>query len=235
MKRAFIASLPILAGYLVLGIPCGLLGDHAGMSLIQIVLMSLLFYSGAGQYMVANMWLSATPIASIVLSVSLVNTRQLLYAASLSRFCQQASKRLSVLFAATVTDESFGVNLAHFEAEDESGGADRWSVHQATWVNLFSLCSWAVANVIGAVIGTLLSVPTALAAFAMTSIFICLLFMQRFSIAKIVAACVAAAGVLLCKLAGLDGPAILIGALLGVAVALLVDRSDVDKNAEGQL
>jgi predicted branched-subunit amino acid permease len=254
MKRAFIASLPIIAGYLVLGIPCGLLADRAGMSLVQIILMSLLFYSGAGQYMVANMWLSSTPIASIVLSISLVNARQLLYAASLSRFCQEASKRLSLLFAATVTDESFGVNLAHFEADAKRGdpgtgssvsgqpeigqpetgnpetdGSSAWSVREATLVNLFALASWAIANTLGAVLGNLLSVPATLAAFAMTSIFICLLFMQRFTKPKVVAACAAAAGVLACKLVGLEDPAILVGALMGVAAALIAQRDDTQE------
>ncbi len=41
-----------------------------------------------------------------------MNTRQMLYGASLSRYCESASKRLAFLFGATVTDESFGVNLA---------------------------------------------------------------------------------------------------------------------------
>ena len=84
------------------------------MDVWMIAIMSLLFYSGAGQYMIPNMWLAGNPISAIVASVSLVNTRQMLYGASLSQFCGGAGKRLSFLFGATVTDESFGVNLAYF-------------------------------------------------------------------------------------------------------------------------
>jgi predicted branched-subunit amino acid permease len=247
VRQAFVAALPVMAGYVVLGIPCGILGVQAGMNLLQIIFMSLLFYSGAGQYLIANMWLAASPIASIVASVSLVNTRQILYAASLSRFCERAGKRLSFLFAATVTDESFGVNIERFVGDgnrsgtgsgsrdatdggdlgvacggdqNTAGGAD-WTVARATGVNLFALFSWALANVIGALAGTLFFVPVALASFAMTSIFLCLLFMQRFSRPAVVAAVVAAVAVLICKLLGLGGPAIFIGALLGIGAALL--------------
>jgi 4-azaleucine resistance transporter AzlC len=218
LRQSFVAALPIVAGYIVLGIPCGILGAQAGMSLLQITLMSMLFYSGAGQYLIPNMWLAASPIASIAASVSLVNTRQILYGASLARFCEHASKRLSFLFAATVTDESFGVNIERFTRDED------WSVARATAVNLFALISWALANIIGALAGVLFSVPVALASFAMTSIFLCLLFIQAFNRPAIVAAVVAAAGVLLCKLLGFAGPAIFIGALLGIAAAMLVGR-----------
>jgi predicted branched-subunit amino acid permease len=155
------------------------------------------------------------PIASIVASVSLVNTRQILYGASLSRFCDCAGKRLSFLFAATVTDESFGVNVERFT------GSKGWSVARATGVNLFALLSWTLANIVGAFAGALFSVPVALASFAMTSIFLCLLFMQAFSRSAVVAAVTATAGVFLCKLLNFDGPAIFVGALLGIGAAML--------------
>ncbi|MDR2197319.1 MAG: AzlC family ABC transporter permease [Coriobacteriales bacterium] len=210
------AALPIVAGYIVLGVPCGILGAQAGMNLAQITLMSLLFYSGAGQYLIPAMWLAAAPIASIIASVSLVNTRQILYGASLSRFCEHAGKRLSFLFAATLTDESFGVNTERF-ANDRD-----WNLARATGVNLFAFVAWALATVIGALAGSLFSVPVALATFAMTSIFLCLLFMQAFSRPAIVAALTAAVGVLICKLLGLAGGAIFIGAVLGIGAAMVV-------------
>lgn len=214
LSESLKAALPIMAGYVPLGIPCGILCGAAGMDVWMVFAMSVLFYSGAGQYMIPNMWLAANPIGAIVASVSLVNTRQMLYGASLSQFCGAVSKRLTFLFGATVTDESFGVNLARFI----NGG---WSVKNALFVNLFSQTSWILSNVAGALIGAAISVPTALASFAMTSLFICLLCMQKITPANLVAAGGAAAGVVACKVAGLAGPAILIGALLGVVLATL--------------
>lgn len=211
IKDGFKAALPIIAGYIVLGLPCGLLCQQAGINAIEAFVMSITFYSGAGQYMIPNMWLAGSGPLAIIASVSLVNTRQTLYSTALSQFCTNCSKRLSFLFSATVTDESFGVNLARFE----NGG---WDVRRATAVNLFSMFTWAFANAAGVILGNLVSVPTALASFAMTSIFICLLCMQKVNFVNLVTMVTAAAGVFVCKLVGLSGPAILVGAVVGVAV-----------------
>ena len=54
----------------------------------------------------------------------------------------------------------------------------------------------------------------------MTALFICLLCMQKISRANLVAAGSAFLGVIICKCIGLSGPAILIGALIGIGAAL---------------
>ncbi len=216
-------ALPIMAGYAVLGVPCGILCATAGMTWWMAALMSILLYSGAGQYMIPNMYLAGNPLTAIILSVSLVNLRQMLYGASLSQFCGGVSKRLAFLFSATVTDETFGVNLARFI----NGG---WTLRAALAVNLFSQSAWILANIVGVLLGSALSFPTALASFAMTSLFICLLCMQKASRSNAVAAGGAALGVVACKCAGLSGPAIFIGALVGLCCALVFSL----KAGEGQ-
>ncbi len=213
IQDGFKAALPIIVGYIVLGLPCGILCQQVGMSALESFILSITFYSGAGQYMIPNMWLAGAGPLAIIASVSLVNSRQVLYSTALSRFCENCSKRLGFLFSATVTDESFGVNLAHFENGN-------WDVQRATAVNLFSMFTWGLSNAAGVLVGDLISVPTALASFAMTSIFICLLSMQKMNATNLLTMACAAAGVFICKLIGLSGPAILIGAVLGVAVGL---------------
>ncbi len=214
IKQAASAAFPIMLGYVAIGIPCGILSASIGLNPLQVLLLCVLFYSGAGQFMIPNMWLAAAPVASIIASVSFVNTRQILYSAAFAPWCEKASKRLSFLFAATVTDESFGVNTQRFE----QGG---WSVRRATFVNLFSQSSWTVSCVVGVFLGDILGIPLAIAAFAMTSIFICLLVTQKICAANIVSAFCAAFGVIVCKCVGLSGPAIFIGALFGVGCAIL--------------
>lgn len=213
IREAVSTAWPIVLGYVAIGIPCGILADSIGMNVLQVFLLSCLFYSGAGQFMIPNMMLAGSPIASIIASVSLVNTRQMLYSASFAPLCEGVGKGLAFLFAATVTDESFGVNMARFK----EGG---WSIGRATIVNLCSLMSWTVSNVVGVLVGSAIGIPLAIASFAMTSIFICLLVTQRVSAENVAAAVVAVLGVVVCKCVGLTGPAILIGALAGVAAAL---------------
>lgn len=217
ITAAFKAAIPIMLGYVAIGIPCGILSASIGLNAFQVFLMCALFYSGAGQFMIPNMWLAGAPIASIIASVSFVNTRQMLYSAAFAPWCQRASKRLAFLFAATVTDESFGVNMQMFE----QGG---WSVARATLVNLCSQSSWTISCVVGVFIGNAIGIPLAIAAFAMTSIFICLLVTQEINASNVIAAVCAAIGVFACKLVGLSGPAIFIGALFGVACAIVFAR-----------
>lgn len=217
IRQSFSAALPIMLGYVAIGIPCGILCDSIGLGPLQVFMMSILFYSGAGQFMIPNMWLAGAPIASIIASVSLVNTRQMLYAASFAPRCASVSKRLAFLFAASVTDESYGVNTSRFE----EGG---WSVDRAFFVNLFSNCSWTLSNVVGVLVGSAVGIPLAIASFAMTSIFICLLVTQKITVENVVAAAVAMVGVFACKAVGLTGPAILVGAIAGVLAAMLASR-----------
>lgn len=217
IQPAVQAAIPIVLGYIAIGIPCGILEDSIGLNAVQVFFLSCMFYSGAGQFMIPNMWLAGSPIASIVASVSLVNTRQMLYSASFAPMCANERKGLSLLFSATVTDESFGVNMANF-------ATGTWNVRRATVVNLCSCASWTLSNVAGVLIGSALGIPLAIASFAMTSIFICLLVTQKVTFENAVAAFVAMVGVFTCKAVGLAGPAILVGAVLGVVAAMLVSQ-----------
>ncbi len=213
--EAFHAALPIMLGYVAIGIPCGILCESIGMNAFQVFIMSLVFYSGAGQFMIPNMYLAGASLPSIIASVSLVNTRQMLYSASLAPFCQSVSKPLAILFAATVTDESYGVSIARFNEGN-------WSIGRALAVNLFSQSSWALSSAAGVLIGNQIQIPLPIASFAMTSIFICLLCTQKLTSLNIIAAVSAMIGVFVCKLLGLSGAAIIVGALVGVAIALVV-------------
>ena len=225
IQKAFGAAFPIMLGYVAIGLPCGILCSSIGLSPLQCFLLSALFYSGAGQFMIPNMWLAASPVTAIIASVAFVNTRQMLYSASFAPFCEKAKKRLSFFFAATVTDESYGVNMAHFQLGE-------WSVRRGLLVNLFSQSSWTLSNVLGAVIGNAISVPLAIASFAMTSIFICLLCSQKVTPENAVAVVVAMVGVVVCKGIGLSGPAILIGAVIGVIAAFAFARVRASKGKE---
>ena len=214
VRDAFKAAVPIMLGYIGIGIPCGILEAQIGMDALMAFLVSMTFYSGAGQFMIPGMWLAGNPLASIIASVSFVNTRQVLYSAAFAPFFDKVRKSLTFLFAATVTDESFGVNMTRYQ----EGG---WTAGRATLVNLFSMTTWALSNSVGVLAGDALSIPTAIAAFAMTSIFICLMATQEMNSTSILVIAVAMVGVFLFKLVGLSGPAILLGACLGVAAGMV--------------
>lgn len=213
LRDALAAAAPVMLGYLTIGLPCGVMAAQAGISWWQMLLVSATFYSGAGEFMMSSMALAGAPLASIILSVSLVSSRQMLYAAAFSPYFGGVKKPLAALFAATVTDESFGVNLGRMAA----GG---WDAGRATLVNLLSMASWAVACAVGCAAGALVAVPVAVMSFAMTSIFICLLVGQSWDATCACVVAVSVLGVCAAKLLGLGGVAVLVGAVAGVAAGM---------------
>lgn len=217
LRASLRAALPVMLGYLTIGVPCGVMAAEVGLSPAVAFLLSATFYSGAGQFMMSSLALAGTPVLSIALSVALVSTRQLLYSAALSPYLARAPRSLATLFAATVTDESFGVNL------ERLAGDDGWTPLRATLVNLESMLSWATANAVGAAVGPALAIPTAVMSFAMTAIFICLLAGQRWSARTALVACSSAVLVVALKALGAGSTAVLLGALGGVGAGLAFD------------
>lgn len=215
LSRAFEAAFPVMLGYVAIGIPAGLLGVKAGFEPWMCALMSCTLYTGAGQFMMPNMLLAGLDVATIIASVSFVNTRQLLYSASFARRFQGVSRPLAFVFSATVTDETFGVNTDRFE-NDAS-----WDAPKATLVNLLSMSSWTLSNFVGGLVGSLITVPIHLASFAMTAIFICLLLMQPATKRNSVVALATMLGVVAFKFLKLSSLAILLGAIFGIAVGAI--------------
>jgi predicted branched-subunit amino acid permease len=245
-SRSLRVALPIMAGYVAIGIPCGILSTSSGLSPAMVFLLSSTFYSGAGQFMLANLLAAGMSPVSIILSIVAVSSRQMLYSACFAPFLESSNRLSSFLFAATVTDESFGVNLDRFESQASSDAESDdehkpdakvevesleskhqisgWDSTDALLVNLFCLASWAFANLIGALLGSVLSIPIAISSFAMTSIFIYMLAVLPASRQNVIVACISALAVIVCKLVGLTGPAIVVGALLGIIAGAIVDR-----------
>lgn len=226
ITRALSTAWPIMLGYVAIGIPCGIMESAIGLGALTCFIISCTFYSGAGQFMIPNLVLAGVPIFSTIVSVSFVNMRQALYSCAFAPRFVHEGKLLSFLFAATVTDESFGVNMERFR-QDET-----WNAVSALFVNVFSMLSWATANAVGCALGNVLDLPLAITSFAMTSIFICLAVSQPRTRQTLAAMAAAAAGVVVCKLVGLSGPAILVGGIVGVVAGVLVGKGHKDTGAD---
>ena len=226
IKEAFKFSLPIVLGYITIGLPCGLLLSKVGMNPLQVFLLSLLFYSGAGQFMVANMLMAGTPLASIVASVALVDTRHMLYSTSFAKYCQKIKKWKAFHFAATVTDESYGVSVEKFQNDPN------WTVDKGLAVNIFCHSTWIATNVIGSMLGNVVEIPLDIATYAMTAIFVCLVFTIDYKKADYVAVAIAVVSVIICKYVGLTNPAILISSIIAVAGATLFSLAQERKEQD---
>lgn len=170
MRREVIsAAWPVMVSYVAVGLPCGVLAAKAGMGPLQNFVLALTFLSGGGQFMMSNLWLAGVPLGSIVASVAAVSTRFALYSASLAPYLERFGRRSALAISCSYTEEAYGITL------DKLASGAAWSAGDALALNLCVQLTWAASCAAGAALGAIVNVPTAIAGFAMTSLFIYLL------------------------------------------------------------
>lgn len=111
LKAAFPLTLPVLTGYLFLGMAYGILMSSKGFSILWTFLMSAVVFAGALQYAAVTLLTSAfNPLLAFLLAL-LVNIRHLFYGISmLDRFKGLKGKSLMIFGMA---DEAFSINVAN--------------------------------------------------------------------------------------------------------------------------
>ncbi len=140
---------PIGAGYLPLGFACGIVCAEAGMSVMQIFLMSLLVYAGAGQYIAGGMIAAGASPLSIIITTFIVNSRHILYTSVLYPYISKWSFLKQSLFAAQITDEVFAMHSSFMSRNNVS-------TVTAFTLNIFSHSSWVISNTIGGISASLI-------------------------------------------------------------------------------
>lgn len=100
------SCLPVMIGYFPVAVTFGIAGIAAGLTPLQVILISVLVYAGASQFLLLASIKAGTPWLWVVALCSLLNARHLLYGPLLSRFLPAALRdRLKVAFL--LTDEVF--------------------------------------------------------------------------------------------------------------------------------
>lgn len=173
LRRVIAAATPIALSYIPIGVACGVLGTKCGLDPGLAAVLSATIISGGAQFMISNMWLTGLPAATIVASVCAVSFRFALYSASLAPYLQRARKRTALAMAFTLIEEGYGVTLAKLADGDRD-----WTFRHALALNAITIATWVASVAAGAVLGAVVDVPTAIASFAMTALFIYLLWDQ---------------------------------------------------------
>jgi len=152
-RQGVVDCVPTLLGYLSIGFAAGVIEATAGMSLLEIGLLSLFLYAGSAQFITAGMVMAGAPVASVVATVLIVNLRHLLMSAALAPKFAGHSPLKNFLIGAQLTDETFGVASGRLKGGES--GADRWMFG----LNVTAHANWIVANVLGALLGGWIADP----------------------------------------------------------------------------
>lgn len=115
---AFLTSLPIAFGYVALGIMGGALIQKVGFSVVEVVLFSVLVFSGSAVFITANMLAAGIyPQISIYLVATILisSLRNAMYSSSLIKETKNMKGIKKLIFTQFVTDETFAINKIKYD------------------------------------------------------------------------------------------------------------------------
>jgi len=165
LKAAFLSSLPVMAGYLVLGFGFGIVAVKSGFGFWWAAAMSVFIYAGSMQYVAVSLLSSGATLISVALTTLMVNARHLFYGISmLRRYKHAGAKKPYLIFG--LTDETYSLVCKRKAPE----GLDFHNY--AFWLTLLNQSYWIAGTALGALVGANLSFNTAGIEFAMTALFI---------------------------------------------------------------
>ncbi|HPI91755.1 MAG TPA: AzlC family ABC transporter permease [Deltaproteobacteria bacterium] len=168
------AAVPIWIGYAAVGVPFGVLAGQAGLSILQIALMSIIVFAGSSQFIAVSMIGSGSGILPIIVTTFFVNLRHLLMSSTLALHLKGVSRGRLSLLAAEITDETFAVNLTRFARGD-------WDERKALVVNYTSHLAWIASSVAGGMLGHIIPQGAFGINYALTAMFLALLVLQIIS------------------------------------------------------
>jgi 4-azaleucine resistance transporter AzlC len=170
-------SIPVLLGYLTIGIAFGLMLVDAGYPWWLAPAMSVVMYAGAGQYIGVGLFAAGTGLWEAALIQLVVNARHVAYGLSLFRRISAAGPfKYYLIFS--LTDETFALLSSMPELPEEN--RSRFMFYVALLDHLY----WIAGSLIGAVVGALIPFNIEGIGFALTALFIVLMIEQILRIRK---------------------------------------------------
>lgn len=164
-KAAFPVTIPVLLGYLSIGIAFGLLFENAGYNFIWAFFTSLTVYAGAMQFIAVSFFHGGIDLIQVAVMTLVVNFRHVFYGLSfLDRFSGMGKKKWYMVFA--LTDETYSL-LCGRKAPDNVDDKKFYFC-----VALMNQSYWVLGSVIGSLAGSMITFDTTGMDFAMTALFI---------------------------------------------------------------
>jgi len=165
-KKAFFDTLPVLAGFLVLGIAYGMLFVEKGYQWYYAVLSSLLIYAGSAQFVAVSLLATDINLINLFLIIFVINIRYIFYGISMLNHYNKANKVKSFLIFG-LTDETFALLV-------DSKQDDKYMF----FVTLLNYIYWALGTFIGSIIGSDVVFNTKGLDFILTALFVTIFINQ---------------------------------------------------------
>jgi 4-azaleucine resistance transporter AzlC len=171
LRAAFPYTVPVMTGYLCLGMAFGVLMKTSGYGVFWSVLMSLMCFAGSMQFLTITLLTTVfDPFQAFVLAI-MDNARHMFYGLSvLDKYKGLSRVRGFLIFS--LTDETFSL-VSTLEPPE---GVERRDFY--SWLSLLDYAYWVAGSAIGGLLGSLLTFNTTGLDFALTALFV-VLFMEQ--------------------------------------------------------
>ena len=223
-RRAFRDSLPIMAGYLALGIGYGVLLQSKGYSFWWAILMSVTMFAGSGQYAGVDFMASGASLLSTAFMTLIINCRHFFYGVSLlEKYRGTCIVNPYLIFG--LTDETYSITATSTLDDDIS------PKHYYFFLTALNHSYWITGCVLGAVLGMFLPFSSEGVDFAMTALFIVIMTDQWLNTKEHLPAILGAATTLACLLL-FGAQYFIVPALFFIAAEMMLFRKRLDKTTE---
>ena len=166
LRRAFVATLPVMTGYLVLGMGFGVILKTRGYGLGWCLAMSVCIYAGSMQYVAIDLLSGGASLLTAALTTLMVNARHLFYGISMVDKYQGAGRKKPYLIFA-LTDETYSL-VCKDDGQEEPAVRHRYDFT----VSLLNQCYWVAGSVLGSLLGAVLPFDVTGIDFALTALFV---------------------------------------------------------------
>lgn len=218
-KYAFKQSLPVMAGYLVLGMGFGILLKTKGYGVVWAFFMSLFIYAGSMQYVTINLLAGGASVLTAALMTFMVNARHLFYGISMiERYRDTKPYKPYLIFG--LTDETYSLVCSG----NVPDGVDEKKYY--FYLTLFNQSYWIIGSVVGSLLGNLITFSTAGIEFSMTALFL-VVFVDQWKSVKNHTSAVVGVGTSVACLLIFGRENFLIPTMIAISVTLTILRKDL--------
>ena len=226
-RKAFKDSLPIMAGYLALGIGYGVLLQSKGFSFWWAILMSVTMFAGSGQYAGVDFMAGGASLLTTAFMTLIINCRHFFYGVSLlDKYRGTGIVKPYLIFG--LTDETYSITATTVLEE----GINKKKYY--FFLTALNHSYWITGCVLGAVLGMFLPFSSEGIDFAMTALFIVIMVEQWLTNKEHLPAVLGVATTVVCLVAfGAEYFIIPSMALIAVELMLLRKRLEKKDNKEG--
>ena len=165
LRRAFVATLPVMAGYVVLGTGFGILFQSKGYGLLWAAAMSLFVYAGSMQYLAVDLLTGGVSLIAAAVTTLMVNARHLFYGISMiDKYQNMGTCKPYLIFG--LTDETYSLNCVDLPADITNPPLYYFLV------TVLDQSYWVLGTVIGSLLGQIIPFSTEGIDFSLTALFI---------------------------------------------------------------